>query len=129
MTTINATPLQDLFNDSDIPTAKAETILTQAIDLLNTFGAGISAMTGAVGSKTLAATSAESGTIMTMAREVYSVMYKNADDSSSGSIGSLSASYSSNNRLLDFAEKLAAKLKTTTITDDPPIFVYNDPVV
>ena len=129
MTTINATLLQDLFNDSDIPTAKAETILVQAIDLLNTFGAGISAMTGAVGSKTLAATSAESGTIMTMAREVYSVMYKNADDSSSGSIGSLSSSYSSNNRLLDFAEKLAAKLKTTTITDDPPIFVYNDPVV
>ena len=109
-TLITGQILKDLFNDTTTTVPQAEIIGDTAIDLLNTYGAGLTALTGAAGSKTGTYTSPQVGAIKTLSREVYATHFKNPSNKTSGSISSLSASYSSNNLLLDFAEKLAKEL-------------------
>ena len=109
-TLITGQILKDLWDDTDMSVTQAEIIADTSIDLLNTYGSELDALTGAAGSKTGTYTSAQVGAIKTLSREVYATQFKNPSDSSSGSLGSLSSGYSTNNRLLDFAEKLAEKL-------------------
>lgn len=129
-TTIDATLFQNLYNDSSITATKAEIIIDQSIDLLNTYGVGLSNLTGSAGSKTGSYTSAQAGAIMTMTRETYATLYKNAPDKTSGTLGPAGASYSTNNRLLDFAKELAGQLLLIDAVADatPAIYVYNDPI-
>ena len=129
-TTIDAVYFQNILNDSNITPTKAEIIIDQSINMLNTYGVGLSNLTGVAGTKTGSYPSAQAGAIMTMTRETYAVLYKHAPDNSSGNLGAAGASYGSNNRLLDFAKELAGQLKLVDAISDtaPPIYVYNDPL-
>jgi len=110
LTTINATLLQTLFNNDDITATKAETVIDQAIDLLNVFDAGLDNLTGAAGSKTGTYTSTQKGAIMTLAQQIYSKQYVNPAETSSVNIGPLGTSYGGSSELLRTARVLAGQL-------------------
>jgi len=94
--------------DASIPAATAEIVIQQAIDSLNTFGAGINSLSGSPG--TLAATSMQSGAIGLMAKEIYSRLFMNATNANSN-ISGMSLTYSNDSQLLSFARTLAFQLK------------------
>ena len=110
MVTVNAALLQGQFNDAAITAANAEYVLDGAINLLNTYDAALDSLTGAAGSKTGTYTSKQTGAIMTMAQQIYSKHFKNADGSNSGNIGGIGISYSTDMQLLRFAKQLAWRL-------------------
>ena len=70
MTTITADWFQTQINktDTDISNAECENILQQAIDTLNTFGAGISDLSGTSPNLSLSASSAQAGAIAILAK-------------------------------------------------------------
>lgn len=112
--TINATLFKDQF-DSDITAEKAEINLDGAINLLNTFGAGLSNLTGDAGVKTGSYTSKQAGAIMTMAQQIYSRHYINPENAASSQLGPAGQSFSTDTQLLIYAEKLAERLKSSSI--------------
>ncbi len=114
MTTIDATWFKNLMQDSTITATNAEIVIQQAIDSLNTFGANISDLSGAVGTKTLAASSKQAGAIGIMSRETYSTMFKNASNSSTH-IGGLGLTYGVTPEILRLAKVLASNLASRTI--------------
>jgi hypothetical protein len=124
--TLNAAILQAEFADASISATNSEVVLMGSIRLLNTFGAGITQLSGTAGTRTGTYTSAQIGAIMALAQQVYSKHYKNASGVSSSSIGQVNRSFMSDMAIIDFAEKLAKALKTTSNT--PPIYVANDPL-
>ena len=126
-TTVNAALLQNEFQDSRISYAIAEIVLDSGINLLNTFGAGLSNLTGIAGSKTGDYPSAEAGAIMAIARQIYAKHYMNAPSTSSSTLGPAGVSYSGDYELLNYAKKLADALQSSTSVD-PPIYVANDPL-
>ncbi len=105
MTIINATLLKTLLYDSAIPDATMVILIQDAIDKLNTYGAGISNLSGGA----LSATDAQSGAITAMTREVYKV-WKNAAGATT-QISTIGLTYSNDNQLLTFAQQLANQLK------------------
>ena len=108
--TLNADILQAEFNDTEISDTNAEVVLMSAIRLLNTFGAGITQMTGIAGSRSGTYTSAQMGAIMAMAQQIYAKHYKNAVGTSSTSIGQINRSFMSDAEILSFAKTLAGQL-------------------
>ena len=116
MTTITCDDLQILVADAGLPDTTSEAIVDTAIDMLNTFGANLSNLTGVAGAKTGTYTSAEGGAIMPLAVQVYITMYKSAGASSTAiGIGALQTSSSSStggqqSALLDYAKMLAGRL-------------------
>lgn len=113
MTTINATLLKTLLNDSDIADATMVILIQDAIDRLNTFGAGLSDLSGG----SLTATSAQAGAITSMTREVYKV-YKNPAESNVNLSG-LGVAFSVEDRLMSYAKQLARRLSGMTIRRTP----------
>ena len=124
--TLNAATLKAEFNDISISATNAEVVLMGSIRLLNTFGAGLTQMTGTAGSRTGTYTYAQIGAIMALAQQIYAKHYKNASGTTSSSIGQVSVSAAVDSALLKYAEVLARALKTTSNT--PPIYVANDPI-
>ena len=108
MVTVDAALLQKQFNDS-ITAELADYVLDGAINLLNTFGAGLTSLTGAAGTKTGTYTSAETGAIMAVAMQIYRENYKHIDPASV-QLGGIGQTYSTTNQLLSFARQLAAQL-------------------
>lgn len=106
--TVNAAYLQAQFNDGTISAINAEVVLDGAINMLNTYGAGLSNLTGTAGTKTGTYTSIQTGAIMAMAREIYSEHYSNASKSTQG-VSSITLSYRGAD-LLDIAQKIAKRL-------------------
>jgi len=105
MTTINAALFQTLMNDTTIPDATAVIVLDHSINLLNTYGAGLTGLVAGTGTYT----SAQSGAIMTLSKTVYSQIYKNASGANA-TLGGVSVSYASDSQLLSFAKRLANEL-------------------
>lgn len=89
MTTINADLFQALNNlsDTDITNTNAEYVLQTAIDRLNTYGAGISDLSGVAGTKSIVATSAQAGAILEVARLIYWGYYNGQETISVGNLG------------------------------------------
>jgi len=117
-TTINAALLQNQFNDEDISPTNAEIVIDGGINMLNVFlndSDAISNLSGDAGSKTGSYSSKQAGAIMAIAQQIYSKHYTNADNTSSISLGPLGRSYTGDTELLIFAEKLAARLKGSSI--------------
>lgn len=108
--TVSGAFAQTLYNDSTTTATVWETIIDTAINILNTYGAGISNLSGTTGSKSLTATSAQAGAIWAVTQQVYSKHYKNASGSNANG-GPLSLTYSNDNQLLNFAKQLAGQLK------------------
>jgi hypothetical protein len=108
--TINSTLLQNQFGDTDITATNAEIVLDGGINLLNTFGAGITNLTGVAGTKTGSYTSAQAGAIMAIAQQIYQKHFKNASGANV-QVASLGLTYSSDTQLLSFARTLAFELK------------------
>jgi hypothetical protein len=123
--TITGTTARNQLNDSEISVTNMEICVDGAINLLNTYGAGLSNLTGAAGSKTGTYTSAQGGAIMTMTQQIYSKHFKHATQTNVN-VGSVGLSYVSDTQLLTFASKLTVAMKTQT--NDPPIYLSNDPV-
>lgn len=96
-------------NDASIVDATAEALVDQAINLLNTYGAGINNLVVGTGTYT----SAQAGAIGVMAREIYKV-WKNAGGTASAGIGGLNLSYTSDQQLLNLARQLAVRMRTKT---------------
>lgn len=96
-------------NDSDISVTNAEIQIDAAINLLNTYGAGLDNLTGAAGAKTGSYTSSQAGAIMTMAQKVYATRYKNADESNV-QVSTVGVTFPSNQQILSFARMLAFRL-------------------
>ena len=111
MVTVTGTIFKTRLQDGDASATEAEYSLETAIDLLNTYGAGLDSLTGDAGSKTGSYTSAEAGAIWTMAREVYKVHWKNADGASSA-VGAVNMSAVNDTYLLRMARQLARQLAT-----------------
>lgn len=109
MVTVNGTLLKNRFADGDISVTEAEYSLDGAIDLLNTFDAGLTELSGAAGSRTGTYTSKEAGAIIQMALQVYRKNFKNADGANV-TVSSLGITYSNDNQLLSFARQLALQL-------------------
>lgn len=112
MVTVTGTVFKARLNDSAVTATQAEYSLETAIDMLNTYGAGLDSLTGDAGSKTGSYTSAQAGAIWAMAREVYKVHWKNADGTASAGVGGISQSHTSDAYLMRFARNLANQLKT-----------------
>lgn len=108
MTTINGTLLQTQFNNASITVTNAEIIIDASIDLLNTYDADLTNLTGAAGSKTGTYTSKQAGAIMSMAREVYRTRYMNADGKGI-QVDGVSINYT-DQKILEFAQNLAQQL-------------------
>ena len=130
--TITYTSLTTLIDAlSDAP-ATAESIIDQAINFLVACGATIDNLTGDAESKTGTYTQAQAGAILTMATAIYASTYLTSGGSSSNvNLGPASLSQSSSSSagagsLFELADKLARKL--ATVSNDPPLFVSNDPV-
>jgi len=113
--TVNAALLQGQLHEGSISANDADYVLDGAINLLNTFGAGLDSLTGAIGAHTGLYTSAQVGAIIAMAQQIYAKHFKNPSGNSSMGLGSLSQSYSNDMQLLAFAEKLAERLKSSSI--------------
>ena len=77
MVDITASSFKTLINDAGIADATAESLIDQAVHLLNLYGADdIPTMTGTAGSKTLSVTSQQAGAIQLVAREMYDELFK-----------------------------------------------------
>jgi len=111
LVTVNAALLRGQFHDGSISDADAAFVLNGAIYLLNTFGAGLTDLVAGTGTYT----SKQTGAIMAMAQQIYAKHFKNASGQTSINLGSISASYSGDMQLLAFAEKLAERLKSSSI--------------
>jgi len=105
MTTINATLLKTVVNDTSIPDATMVILIQDGIDKLNAYGAGLSDLTAGA----LVATSAQAGAITAMVKEVYKI-WSNAGGVTTTGVGGLSISYSGDVQLLTIAQKLANQL-------------------
>lgn len=108
--TINGAWFQLIMNDTAIPDATAEALIDQAINLLNTFGAELDNLVAGTGDYT----SAQAGAVGVMAREIYQKLYKNAAGANVG-VGGLNVTYSSDTQLLNIAEKLAQRLRGSSL--------------
>ena len=104
MVTIDGAWFQLLMHDTTILDTTAEAIIDQAINLLNTYGAGISNLVAGTGSYT----SAQAGAIGSIAQQIYQQFYKNASGANVNAFG-IGLSYS-NTMLLSFARQLARQL-------------------
>lgn len=113
--TITGTLAQTQFNKSSISATIWETIIDGGINLLNTYGAGLSNLSGTAGSKTGTYTSAQAGAILTITQQIFSKHYINADNTTNAN-ASLTLSYSNDNQLLTFASALARQLKNRAFT-------------
>ena len=108
--TISGTVAQTQFNDSTTTATIWETLIDGGINLLNTYGANITNLSGTAGSKSVSLTSAEAGAVMAMTQQIYSKHYKNATGSNTAA-GPLNITYSNDGQLLSFAKQLAFQLK------------------
>ena len=113
--TVNATLLQGQLHEGSISANDADYVLDGAINLLNAFGAGLDSLTGAIGVHTGLYTSAQVGAILAMAQQIYAKHYKNASGTAGIGLGGANLSYSNDLQLLAFAEKLAERLKSSSI--------------
>ena len=127
--TVNGTLLQSQFNDSDTSVTNMEIVADNAINTINIFAAtALSNLTGTAGSKTGSYTSAQAGSIMAVALQVYREMFKHAAGNSNVTLSQLGVSFTPSVQLLNFAERVAKQLDRKTASDSPPIYVSNDPV-
>ena len=110
MVTLNGAYLKNQFHDSRITTEESEYVLDGAVNLLNSFDAGLSELTGAAGSKTGTYTSKQTGAIMAVALQIYRENYKHAD-SVNAQVSGLGVAFSTTNQLLSFARQLADAMK------------------
>jgi len=112
MVSVSATDLRTVMNLPDtITDTIIETILDLAVDTLNLFGAELSNMTGAEGSKTVTLTSKEKGAVFIAARAIKYGFY---DPIAGGAVESLSVSVSdlaSNSVVMNTIKEAAQKLK------------------
>lgn len=76
MVSVTGTIFKSVINDSVISDTNAEYMLDLAIDVLNLYGADLSNMTGAAGSKTVNLESKEKGAVFLVARAIYYGFYK-----------------------------------------------------
>ncbi len=114
--TINAASLTTLVNDTDITAAVAESVINQAVNMLNVFGCGLSNMSGSDGTKTLAATSQQEGAIITVALIVYRTFYKGGHSGSIGSVSMNNSDLLANPVILETVKVCARELKTRRFT-------------
>ena len=121
MVTITCDSLTTLVQDTTIADANAEEIIDQAINILNTYGADITNMTGTAGSKTWNGESKEKGAILSLAMEIYQYYKTSGSSSESSSISGLSYSVSSATggslgRIHEVAKSLAEQLKEMDVS-------------
>jgi hypothetical protein len=115
--TVDATLFNGQFGLS-LTASKADYNLDGAINMLNTYlpaSAQIPSLTGAIGAHTGLYTSPQVGAIMAMAQKIYAKHFVNPSGKGSGGIGNLNLSYMVDPELLSFAEKLAERLKGSSI--------------
>jgi 1-aminocyclopropane-1-carboxylate deaminase/D-cysteine desulfhydrase-like pyridoxal-dependent ACC family enzyme len=110
MVTVNAALMQTQFHITNSD-ADCEAVLDGAINLLNTFGADLTNLTAGSGTYT----SKQAGAIMSMAQQIYARQYVNPAETSSVNLGPAGIGYGSSTQLLAFAEKLAERLKSSSI--------------
>ena len=112
MVSVTASTFKDLINNTTITDSATEKIIDQAADSLNMYleeDNQISNMSGTAGTKTVSVTSAQRGALMNMAREVYSVLYKNPSGMTSSNLGPAGVSFGTS-RLREAAKDIAAAL-------------------
>ena len=65
---------------------------------------------------------------MAITQKIYAIHYINAKQTANTQLGPVGSSFMTDMALLDFAEALANKIKTTSATSSFPLFVSNDPL-
>jgi hypothetical protein len=127
--TVTGSLLQSQFNDSTTTATQMEVVCDNAINTLNIYlNTALSNLSGSAGSKTGTYTSAQAGGILAVSLPVYREMWKHADGENTGGLGALSSSYTPTIQLLNFAERIARQLNRKAASDNPPLYVSNDPV-
>jgi hypothetical protein len=116
MAEITYATLQTLLHDTDIEEETCEDIIDLAVDLLNLFGADISNMTGAAGSKTLSVESREKGAIMLSARAIYYGFYKGVDSANVGSATVSVSDIMGNATVMNTIKEAAGRLKEVEVS-------------
>lgn len=113
MASVSASDFKNVMNITT-SSEHVEYVLDLAIDALNIFGATLSNMSGAAGSKTVSLTSSQRGGVFMVAREVYEKFYK---DSGSSSVAGMSVTVSdilNDADILDLLERIGEKLGAST---------------
>lgn len=111
MVSLTAATVKLILNDSAISDTDMEILMDVAVDLLNLYGAEISNMTGAAGTKTVSVESKQKGALMIATRAIYYGFWKGIENVG---ISSLSVSVSdvlANPAVISSIKDAAARLK------------------
>jgi hypothetical protein len=113
------TEFKSIINDASISDANTENLFDAAANTYNIFGCGVPIMTGTAGGKVVTYTSAQKGAVFQGARILYVSFYKNAANTPSTGVGSLSltsADLMSNSGIWNMLKDIAAELKAQSAT-------------